>query len=620
MAEAAAAAMAAALPFGDPSRGGPFDSTNAATAAALAAANAAANAYMMMEQRQNGRPEEKFLRAGGKHRPMSPNEMMMRGAPAPKIRAQSPADEKFTSPSRGQPQPGFSPAMMAAAVANVIQSSVAMNIRPGSPSQLAQFIHQQLNQSPKQPPPPQQQQLPPPKKEMVVQPMLSLSGMFPPPPPPPMQPATPAKTPQPPSIQSASSSSLSSSSSCSYVPQVEAISPTPEDQKENSCVQLMKDKIIGEIEKVEKDLASTQYQVEMLKKKTIEIEEEQSKKPIDENDVEKLIQVSKTMTLAEKIYQENRKKAEESHRNILKPLNQTSNDSKPALQQTDDDGYDSIPFYQEFTDTKLSHEIRYQFDTVMKRRLIRFFKRQVAVKKQRERSLTENYDELHTKWQKKVDRFENSIKKRQKDGKSREFYEKVFPEIRKQREERERLIQKQSQPTPVLEANATTPAVNEPNPIEEERKRVYQLAVVPPLCVDARLRKYKFINNNGYVQDPVALFKSVKNEVFWNEKEKEIFLDKLVTFGKNFELIATFLEKKSVQDCIEYYYLTKKKINYKMLIRKNQRRRKKDINKTNANNTNNAAATNIATSNGSSSQLINSNQVGATNGSNGTSK
>jgi hypothetical protein len=54
MAEAAAAAMAAALPFGDPSRGGPFDSTNAATAAALAAANAAANAYMMMEQRQNG--------------------------------------------------------------------------------------------------------------------------------------------------------------------------------------------------------------------------------------------------------------------------------------------------------------------------------------------------------------------------------------------------------------------------------------------------------------------------------------------------------------------------------------------------------------------------------------
>lgn len=46
------------------------------------------------------------------------------------------------------------------------------------------------------------------------------------------------------------------------------------------------------------------------------------------------------------------------------------------------------------------------------------------------------------------------------------------------------------------------------------------------------------------MKDPVALFKSTKNEVFWNDKEKEIFLDKLLMFGKNFEVIATFLDKK----------------------------------------------------------------------------
>jgi hypothetical protein len=60
-----------------------------------------------------------------------------------------------------------------------------------------------------------------------------------------------------------------SSSSSSYVPQVEAISPTPEDQKENSNLQALKEKIIGEIEKVEKDFASTQYQIDMLKKKQV---------------------------------------------------------------------------------------------------------------------------------------------------------------------------------------------------------------------------------------------------------------------------------------------------------------------------------------------------------------
>ncbi len=79
---------------------------------------------------------------------------------------------------------------------------------------------------------------------------------------------------------------------------------------------------------------------------------------------------------------------------------------------------------------------------------------------------------------------------------------------------------------------------------QEERKRIYQLAVVPPLCIDEGQRRYKFMNNNGYVSDPVSLFKTAKNEVFWNEKEKEIFLEKLLLFGKNFEIIATFLDKK----------------------------------------------------------------------------
>lgn len=108
----------------------------------------------------------------------------------------------------------------------------------------------------------------------------------------------------------------------------------------------------------------------------------------------------------------------------------------------------------------------------MKKRLIKFFKRQIAAKRQREKSLIDNYEELHTKWQKKVDRFENSIKKRQKDGKSREFYEKVFPELRKQREERERLIQKQKaaagspSETPTDMFPLPNPNEPEPNPIE----------------------------------------------------------------------------------------------------------------------------------------------------------
>lgn len=99
---------------------------------------------------------------------------------------------------------------------------------------------------------------------------------------------------------------------------------------------------------------------------------------------------------------------------------------------------------------------------MMKKRLIKFFKRQILIKKQREKSLVDNFDELHFKWQKKVDRFENSCKKKQKDNKSREFYEKVFPELRKQREERERLIQKQkttASTTPLTITNTTATTI-----------------------------------------------------------------------------------------------------------------------------------------------------------------
>lgn len=79
----------------------------------------------------------------------------------------------------------------------------------------------------------------------------------------------------------------------------------------------------------------------------------------------------------------------------------------------------------------------------MKRRLVQFFKRQILLKKQKEKQLVDKYDSLHVQWQKKCDKFENSVRKKQKDAKYREVFEKVFPELRKQREEKERLLQKQ---------------------------------------------------------------------------------------------------------------------------------------------------------------------------------
>ena len=101
--------------------------------------------------------------------------------------------------------------------------------------------------------------------------------------------------------QSASGSSLPEvkKDSISYVPMVEAISPTPDDQKENTHLQEYKSRIISDLNHVEKELNCSDYQVQTLKRKLIEIEEAHNK-PVE------IGEKSSPVTLGEKIYTENR--------------------------------------------------------------------------------------------------------------------------------------------------------------------------------------------------------------------------------------------------------------------------------------------------------------------------
>lgn len=55
-----------------------------------------------------------------------------------------------------------------------------------------------------------------------------------------------------------------------------------------------------------------------------------------------------------------------------------------------------------------------------------------------EQKICQRYDQLMEAWEKKVDRIENNPRRKAKESKTREYYEKQFPEIRKQREQQER--------------------------------------------------------------------------------------------------------------------------------------------------------------------------------------
>ena len=86
-------------------------------------------------------------------------------------------------------------------------------------------------------------------------------------------------------------------------------------------------------------------------------------------------------------------------------------------------------------------------------------------------------------------------------------------------------------------------------------------------------RKRKYITNNGLIHDPMALYNDRKFLNTWSESEKEIFKEKYLLTPKNFGAIASFLGRKTVSDCVQYYYLSKKTENYKQLIRRVKVRR-----------------------------------------------
>ncbi|KAL6011074.1 hypothetical protein ACLOJK_001518 [Asimina triloba] len=81
---------------------------------------------------------------------------------------------------------------------------------------------------------------------------------------------------------------------------------------------------------------------------------------------------------------------------------------------------------------------------------------------------------------------------------------------------------------------------------------------MPALILDEEKRHSRFITNNGLVEDPCAVEKERSLINPWTAEEKEVFMDKLATFGKDFTKIASFLSHKTTADCIEFYYKSHK--------------------------------------------------------------
>nr|XP_040036038.1 nuclear receptor corepressor 1 isoform X3 [Gasterosteus aculeatus aculeatus] len=333
------------------------------------------------------------------------------------------------------------------------------------------------------------------------------------------------------------------------------------DDQDASPSKLSKEELIQSMDRVDREIAKVEQQIFKLKKKQQQLEEEAAKpvepeKPVTPPPVE-----HKHRSIVQIIYDENRKKAEEAHK-VLEGLG-------PKVE---------LPLYNQPSDTKVYHD-NIKTNQVMRKKLILFFKRRNHARKQREQNICQRYDQLMEAWEKKVERMENNPRRKAKDSRTREYYERQFPEIRKQREQQER-FQRVGQRGTGLSATIArseheiSEIIDGLSEQENNEKQMRQLSVIPPMMYDSEQRRVKFINMNGLMDDPMKVYKARQFMNVWTEHEKEIFKEKFVQHPKNFGLIASYLERKCVADCVLYYYLTKKNHNYKTLVRRNYGRRR----------------------------------------------
>lgn len=92
------------------------------------------------------------------------------------------------------------------------------------------------------------------------------------------------------------------------------------------------------------------------------------------------------------------------------------------------------------------------------------------------------------------------------------------------------------------------------------------MAVAVPFFVSQK-PQYQYNDNNGIIHRASESNISQHSRI-WTDEEIDIFTKKFIQYPKQFDVIASYLKYKSTCDCVQYYYLTKKKVNYKLLLRK----------------------------------------------------
>lgn len=198
-----------------------------------------------------------------------------------------------------------------------------------------------------------------------------------------------------------------------YHPKTEAISPA-------GSPKLSKDDLLQQISSVDSSMMALEERKRILKEKERILMEQKE----DGTSVEVPEQPTfRHRTLAQQIYAENKKKASENHA-ILTAFNFNGQTTE-------------LPLYNQPSDAEVCRKIHEQYLT-FRSSLLSHLRKIKSERAQRSQELADKYAKLSTDWQKRVEKIESSAKRKARESRNRELFEKVFVELRKQREDKER--------------------------------------------------------------------------------------------------------------------------------------------------------------------------------------
>ncbi|VDL74218.1 unnamed protein product [Nippostrongylus brasiliensis] len=313
------------------------------------------------------------------------------------------------------------------------------------------------------------------------------------------------------------------------------------------------------LESIEKDRKQADQQVEVLTKrrerlKNIKKESEQEVKDVVNGEVDE----RENVPLWQRIIAENKRKSPTKGR-----LN-----SKRAAQD--------MLFFEPMNAPGVS-------DLIKRQKVFGPILRQAVEHRQRIKHACfkhndEAYKSCMRDYLRKLERWENSPKKIARDLKNREIFERAFPEMKRSREEKERTCRTDRISLRGQDTVDDQPVSSEKGQIDEEFK-MRNAAAIPPILVEEAMNRFKFFDNDHAIIQNAAEENKNWIENFlssWTDDEKKLFRERLSVVGKNYANISMFLENKarilSVKDCVLYYYLSKKRENFKAIIPKRKRK------------------------------------------------